>query len=52
MSERDIPHEINRELFLDPAVDVNDSEAYETLKEFHEKEIERDEEAKKKPEPR
>ncbi len=52
MSERDIPHEINRELFLDPAVDVDDSEAYETLKEFHEKELSRDEDEKKSSGPR
>ena len=42
MSERDIPHKINRELFLDPAIDVDDDQEFETLRRFHEEEAERE----------
>ncbi len=51
MSERDIPHEINRELFLDPAIDVDDDQEFETLRRFHEEEAERDEDAKEQKKP-
>lgn len=47
MSERDIPHEINRELFLNPAIDVDDDQEFETLRELHEEESKREEDAKK-----
>ncbi|HEV7179370.1 MAG TPA: hypothetical protein VGN11_05835 [Candidatus Baltobacteraceae bacterium] len=48
MSERDVPHEINRELFLDPALEIDDNEEFETLRRFHEEDAERDEEARSK----
>ena len=55
MSERDIPHEINRELFLDPAIDVDDDQEFETLRRFHEEDADREasqrEEQTQKPKP-